>query len=216
MKFIVAGCGHQGAELALSLAQNQHEVVVIDMNARKFEQLGKHFKGKLIQGIAFDQKVLLEAEIKTVDGLAAVTSSDDANIVTALLARNIFHVPQVVARVNDPRQAEIYNRLGLQTSSPIRLATAQIMLMLTQREFDSVMHFGSGEVQLMHFEAPQSLVGRNLNSLSILGEISIVSVTRQNKAFLPTLGTIIQAGDILHIASTANAMPRLANLLEAN
>lgn len=215
MKFIVAGCGHQGAELALSLTKSQHSVSVIDMNARNFEQLGKNFKGELIQGIAFDRQVLLSAGIDMADGLAAVTSSDDANIVTALLARNIFHVPQVVARVNDPRQAEIYNRLGLQTSSPIRLAVSQLMIILTQRDFDSVMRFGGGEVQLLRLEVPMSFVGQNLNSLSILGDISVVAITRENKAFLPTLGTILETGDVLHIASTSNALPRLANLLAA-
>ena len=70
-------------------------------------------------GVGFDRDVLLEAGIQKADGLAAVTPSDEINVVAGRMAQQIFRVPRVVARVYDPRKAEIYRRLGLQTVSPV-------------------------------------------------------------------------------------------------
>ena len=66
-------------------------------------------------GVGFDRDVLIEAGIERADALAAVMPSDEANVVAARLASEFFHVPRVVARLYDPRKAEIYERLGLQT-----------------------------------------------------------------------------------------------------
>lgn len=213
MKFIIVGCGRQGAHLAESLVQHGHHVTVIDPEAEHLARLGAHFKGRVIQGVVFDRDVLLSAGIERVDGLAAVTNNDDANIVTALIARNIFRVPQVIARVYDPRQLEIYARLGLQTTSPIELGVAQITQMLTHQQMDTALTLGNGEANIVRVELPAHLAGHRVDEINMLGEINIVSVIRRSQAFLPTMGTVFQAGDVLHIAVMTDSMDRLASLL---
>src|SRR4030042_1184683 len=108
MRIIIIGCGRMGSGLAQTLSLRGHAVTVVDRDPQAFERLGPAFKGKTLTGIGFDRDVLLRAGIERADGLAAVTFSDEANVVAARLASNIFHVPRVVARLYDPRKAEIY------------------------------------------------------------------------------------------------------------
>src|SRR3990170_3610224 len=114
-EIVVVGCGRVGAELAMSISRQGHTITVIDVNPRTFDRLGPNFKGKTVQGEGLDRDVLQRAGIETAHALAAVTASDSANIVTARIARDLYHVPHVVARVYNPRRAPIYEKLNLQT-----------------------------------------------------------------------------------------------------
>ncbi|HKZ70108.1 MAG TPA: TrkA family potassium uptake protein, partial [Anaerolineales bacterium] len=134
MKFIVVGCGRWGAGLAQTLSQRGHAVTIVDQDPSAFGRLGPNFKGKTITGIGFDREVLREAGIERADGLAAVTVSDEANVVTARLAQQVFHVPKVVARLYDPHKAEIYRRLGLQTISTVTWGIHRIAELLCYSE----------------------------------------------------------------------------------
>ena len=137
-----------------------HEVTVIDFDQMALARLGPNFKGRTIKGIGFDRNVLIEAGIKGADAFAATSASDNANIVAARIARNVFHVPRVVARLYDPRRAEIYRRLGMLTISSTTWGAERIREMLTHSELDPVMTFGSGEVSLVTFRSA-SPVGRS-------------------------------------------------------
>jgi trk system potassium uptake protein TrkA len=125
MKIIVVGCGRVGIELALSL-QHDQQVTVIDRNAKAFDQLGADFAGRTVQGDGLDQSVLKRAGIETADALACVTSSDNVNAVVGRVAQNIFHVERVIARLYNPRRAQIYEKLDLKTISPSSWGAHQI------------------------------------------------------------------------------------------
>lgn len=115
MRVIIMGCGRVGEQVSHLLAGEGHEVTVIDQDESALARLGPGFKGRRVKGIGFDRNVLIDASIERADAFAATSSSDNANIVAARIARNVFHVPKVVARLYDPRRAEIYRRLGLVT-----------------------------------------------------------------------------------------------------
>jgi len=212
MKILIIGCGRLGSGLARTLDRRGHSVSVIDMDTLAFEKLGDKFKGHIIPGIGFDRKILIKAGIERADGLAAVTSSDEANVVAARIARDIFHVPRVVARLYDVRQAEIYNRLGLQTIAPTGWGISRITELLLFSPLDTVYSIGSGDVELVEVETPTLLIGKTVRDLTVIGEIHVASMTRANKTFLPNLGTIFQEGDLLHLAilrSSANLLTEL-------
>ncbi len=213
MKIIVMGCGRVGEEVARVMSAEGHAVVVIDCDEQVVQRLGPQFKGRVVIGIGFERSTLIAAGIEQADAFAATTSSDDANIVAARLARQVFHVPRVVARLFDPRRAEIYQRLGLVTISPTIWGAERIRELFTHAALDPVLSFGSGEVSLIRLEAPPQLVGRMMKVLVVPGEIMVVAITREDKAFLPSLGTEIQYGDVLHVAVLASAMDRLESLL---
>lgn len=214
MRIIVIGCGRVGAGLAQNLNQRGHAVTVVDSDPDAFRRLGPTFRVEHIVGIGFDREVLLGAGIERADGLAAVTASDETNVVTAQAARQVFRVPKVIARVNDPRQAAIYHRLGLQTIAPTTWGINRIADLLCHSQLDTVLTLGNGEVDIVQVEIPQALVGKSVRDLSILGEISVTAITRSGKAFLPTPGTLFEAGDQAHIAVMSGATDRLNSLLE--
>lgn len=213
MKFIIIGCGRMGAGLARMLIQRGHTVTVVDRDPTAFERLGITFKGQTVVGVGFDRDVLVQAGIERADGLAAVTVSDEVNIVTARLASMVFRVPRVFARLYDPRKAEIYQRLGLQTIAPVAWAISQAADLLSYSELDTVFSLGSGEVNLIEVEAPPLLVGRTTRDLTVLGEVHVVTVTRGSRTFLPTMGTQFEAGDLIHLAVATASIEQVRALL---
>jgi trk system potassium uptake protein TrkA len=213
MKIIVIGCGGVGAGLAQTLSKRTHQVTVVDNDPDAFERLGTSFKGRTILGIGFDRDTLMQAGIERADGLAAVTSSDETNVVTAQVARQIFQVPRVVASLYDIRQAEIYKRLGIQTIAPTGWGINRIADLLLYSPIETVLSLGSGDVELVEAELPHLLVGKTVKDLILTGEIHVVSITRANKTFLPTLGTIFREEDLLHLAVLTTSTNRLKELL---
>jgi trk system potassium uptake protein len=213
MRVIIMGCGRVGVQLALLLVEEGHQVVVIDYDANALTRLGPNFKGQKIVGVGFDKDILLKAGIESADAFAAASSSDNANIIAARIAHNIFHVPRVVARLFDPQRAEVYRRLGMLTISSTTWGAERIRELITSAEIDPIHSFGSGEVSLVNIEAPLQLVGRMVKDLTVSTEISVVAITRQGAAFIPTLGSQFKEGDIIHIAILASALERLKILL---
>jgi len=213
MKVIVMGCGRVGEQVSLLMQQDGHHVTVIDSDAAALARLPSAFKGRRIKGVGFDRRVLVEAGIETADAFAATSSSDNVNIVAARIARNIFRVPRVVARLYDPRRAEIYRRLGLLTISSTSLGAERIRQLIEHADLEPVLSFGTGEVNLMRLEAPHQWVGRAVKHMNIPSEISVVCVTRHGEALIPLSGTELKPGDILHLAVHSSSMDRLQELL---
>jgi trk system potassium uptake protein len=212
MKVIVMGCGRVGSQVSLVLSQHDHAVTVIDHDSNAENRLGENFKGRLLRGLGFDKKVLIDAGIESCDAFVAASQSDNANIVAARTARNIFKVPRVVARLYDPRRAEIYQRLGLMTISTTTWGAERIFELITHTDLDVLYTFGRGEVSLVSHEITPMLVGRTPRDITIAGEINIVSITRDDSAFIPSSGTTFREGDMVHLVVLSTAMQRLEEL----
>lgn len=213
MKFIIIGCGRVGAGLARTLSQRGHAVIVVDKDPLAVTGIGSAFKGQTVIGSGFDRDVLLQVGIERADGLAAVTGSDEANAVIARLARQVFRVPRVIARLYDPRKAEVYRRLGLQTINPVTWGIHRIAELLCYARLEPIVSLGSGDVDLVETEISPLLVGRTVNEVTIPGEVHVTAISRGGKTFLPTLGTTFQEGDLLHVAVLATSANRLDALL---
>ena len=213
MKIMIIGCGRQGTELAKTLCQNESEITVVDNDPTAFERLGPLFGGQIICGDGLDRDVLVKGDIERADGLAALTASDDINIVVARLARQVFKVPRVVARVHDPLKAGIYRRLGVQTVTPVALGTQRFAELLTFSPLEPINRLGNGEVGIVEMDVPPNLIGRIVNELTIPGEIQVIAITRNGKTFMPTLGAIFQEKEVIHLAVTSSSMDRLKALL---
>lgn len=134
MVVIVVGCGRQGSNLAVRLAQGGHQVTVIDEEPEALERLPEDFPGERVVGTGIDMDVLREAGIEQADALAAMTSRDNTNIMIARIAEVIFHVPRVVARINDPLRESVFHAFGISTVCPITLASEAVMKALLSEE----------------------------------------------------------------------------------
>jgi trk system potassium uptake protein TrkA len=213
MKVIIMGCGRVGEQLAGLLVDEGHQVVAIDCDASALARLGSNFKGQRIIGVGFDREVLVKAGIEQADAFAATSSSDNANIIAARIAHNIFHVPRVVARLFDPQRAEIYRRLGMLTISSTTWGAERIRELLTSAELDPIISFGSGEVSLVNVDIPTRLIGRMVKDLTVSNEIIVVAITRQGAAFIPTLGSQFKEGDVVQVVILASALERFKSLI---
>jgi trk system potassium uptake protein TrkA len=213
MRIIIIGCGRVGSGLARTLSLRGHAVTVVDRDPSALAQFGASFKGETISGVGFDRDVLLRAGIDRTDGLAAVTGSDEANVVIARLARQVFQVPRVVARLYDPGKAAIYQRLGLPTIAPVEWGIGRLAELLCYSWLDRILSLGNGEVDIVEAEVPSLLVGRTAAELSVPGDIQVAAISRRGKTFLPTQGTVLQTGDLMHLVLLAESADRLKTLL---
>jgi trk system potassium uptake protein TrkA len=213
MKIIIMGCGRVGSQVSQLLVRQGHEITVIDHDANALVRLGAEFKGKVVRGLGFDKNVLLEAGIETAEGFVAASSSDNANIVAARIARNIFHVPRVVARLYDPVRAEIYQRLGLTTISSTVWEAERIVEVVTHADLDVLHVFMDGGTTMVRVETPARLNGHRVAQMNIPGEVSVTAITRDNHTFIPVSGTEFREGDIIYLTVIPSAMLRLEELL---
>jgi len=204
-----------GSELAGSLEKAGHTVAVIDKNATAFRRLPATFTGQQVLGFGFDRDHLLEAGIERADAVAAVTSGDNSNILSARIARENFGIERVVARIYDPRRALIYQRLGIPTVATVTWTTDQVMRRLIPS--DEATHDWmdpSGKVCLVEFVIPGAWSGKKLSALNEPGRFWLTAVTRFGSAQVVDTALVGQEGDVLHFVSDVAALDELRGRFE--
>lgn len=214
MHAIIAGCGRVGSELATNLIRLGHTVAVIDKNPRAFQRLKPGFGGQRIVGFVFDRDVLEEAGIKDAEAFASVTNGDNSNILSARTAKEHYRVSHVVARIYDPRRAQIYQRLGIQTVATVRWTTDQILRQLIPNEVPVEYTVDNGEVVVTAVSAPAELVGKFATEIDVDGLRRVVAVSRFGVPRLPDKKLAIQDGDILHLSVARGELASLAEDLK--
>jgi trk system potassium uptake protein TrkA len=213
MRVILVGCGRVGSELTIQLGRAGHEVTIIDKRTSAFDRLPPGFNGRTIVGQGFDRDVLEEAGIKDADAFVAVTSGDNSNIVSARVAREYYHVPTVIARIYDPRRAEIYERLNVPTVATTTWGVKQIMLMLTHPREEIKESVAGGDLFRMRLHVPQHLVGSPVRQLNVEGKILVVGVDRGGHGFIPIASSTFQDGDIAQLIIHKDAVDTLDELV---
>ena len=124
---MVVGCGRLGAILASRLSSQGNSVVVIDPQENSFKNLSRDFSGFQISGDASEIEILRSAKADRADCLLAVTDKDNINLMVAQIAKNIFEIGIVIARVFDPAREKIYRDFGIATISPTQLSADAFM-----------------------------------------------------------------------------------------
>jgi trk system potassium uptake protein TrkA len=205
---IVVGCGRVGSGLAVSLSAEGHSVAVLDKSARAFRRL-KEWDGPCIVGSGFDRDDLEKAGALHADALAAVTSGDNTNILTARIARETYKIPNVVARIYDPRRAEVYQRLGIPTVATVTWTIDQVRRRLLPDADVRDWADPTGRLALVERSLPDAWAGRPLGDLGIPGRLVVVAVIRAGVPRLDMRDLIGQEGDVLHLAVLDDALREL-------
>jgi len=214
MKVIIMGCGRVGAALAGHLSAARHDVCVVDRDAAPRTELSTTYAGRYVTGNGYNRDVLRSAGIEDADAFVAVTSGDNTNIVAARVASEEFKVPLVIARIYDPRRADIYRDLGITTVASVRWTVDRIHQMLFHRNLAPDGSFGNGETLLVRERVPAWLAGRPLHELEADREIRAVEVTRGGRSTLAAHDTVLRAGDEVSFAVTATSLHRLRGFLD--
>lgn len=213
MHIIVVGCGRVGSGLALGLTAHGHSVAVIDKNPKAFRRLPEGWTGTVVVGSGFDRGDLEKAGASDADSLAAVTSGDNSNILTARIARETYEIPNVVARIYDPRRAQIYLRLGIATVATVSWTIDQVRRRLVPAAGDVEWSDPTGTFCLLERQLPPAWAGKRLADVAVPGEIRVLSVTRAGLPRLDIGDLVGQEGDVLHLLVTDSARPALETRL---
>lgn len=214
MRVVVVGCGRVGSELATLLSREGNEVAVIDKSAAALQRLAMDWGGKGVVGFGFDRDALEEAGIAHADALAAVTNGDNSNILTARIARETYQVPNVVARIYDPRRAVIYRRLGIPTVATVTWTVDQVVRRLLPDRTVTEWAAPSGDLVLVERSVPDGWVGFRLDDLEVPGRVKLVALTRAGKSTLFKPGLLGQEGDVLYISVMDDCLPELEDRLK--
>ncbi|MEU0552695.1 TrkA family potassium uptake protein [Dactylosporangium maewongense] len=202
MHVVIMGCGRVGSTLAISLEQRGHSVAVIDSDADAFRRLGGDFTGATVTGVGFDRDVLLSAGIERADAFAAVSSGDNSNIISARVARETFGVERVVARIYDPKRAEVYERLGIPTVATVRWTADRMLRHLVPEGNVEIWRDPTSTVSIMEIPMHPDWIGHSVGDLEARSGTRLAYLMRFGLAMLPTSSTVIQDGDLAFMLVT--------------
>ncbi|MFC1657791.1 potassium channel family protein [Candidatus Omnitrophota bacterium] len=204
MHVIIVGCGRVGAELAKLLTNEGHDVVVVDKNVAAFNRLGGTFNGLTLVGSGFDPDLLKEAGIEKANAFCALTNGDNTNLVAAQVAKRIFSVPKVIARVYDPERARIYQSLGLDIISGTILFAAMLRDKIIESRFSGYL-IETKDVGVIQLEVKDSLLNKAVKDVNLAGEFQVVAIKQMEGTIIPTPETALKKNDvIMAIVKTAS------------
>lgn len=172
------GCGRVGTTLAKAIEERGHTLAIIDNNTDSFRRLYKNFQGQKLTGEGYDRNTQLQAGIEDAYAFAAVADDDNANILAARVAREIYHVKKVVARISDSRRAEVYERLGIPTVGSVDRTAALLLARVLPLPPDVVFTEDTGHLSLCRVPVGPSWVGQEVSALETELEIRAAYVLR--------------------------------------
>lgn len=120
---IIVGCGRLGAHLANRLSHDGHSLVVIDIDESSFDALSTEYSGFQVEGDATEFAVMKQAKTDEADVVIATTHEDNINLMVAQVAKKLFGVKRVMARVFEEKREKIYRYLGIETVCPTSIAS---------------------------------------------------------------------------------------------
>lgn len=197
MNILVVGCGKVGIRLAESLCRDGHDVSLLDEDASSFDDLTEDCL--TTAGVPIDQDVLRKAGIETCDAIAAVSHDDTTNIMVSQVARQVFHVPNIICRIYDPRMEEVFTHFGMHTICPTKLTVASVKSALFEQHKDQQLHFGAHTVNFSRYPVPKALFDEPLEEVECEPDQSVFGVEHADHT-LTLAGTAsirLRAGDTL-------------------
>ncbi|MDD4899793.1 MAG: TrkA family potassium uptake protein [Candidatus Omnitrophica bacterium] len=212
MYVIIVGCGRVGSELAKLLSNESHNVVVIDKAQSSFERLGGAFNGLTLVGNGFDLELLKQAGIEKSDAFCSVTNGDNTNLISAQVAKKIFKVPKVIARVYDPQRAHIYAALGMDIISGTILFASMLRDKIIESRFSSYL-IESKDLGVIEIEVKNNLIGKTIQDINLPSEFMVVSITRLDGVIIPEPQTVLKAKDMLAGVVKVSSLERVKEKL---
>lgn len=202
MYIVIAGAGRVGGEMATALAADGHDVVVIDRSQATLDLLGKSFNGLTLLGEAYDVDVLGEAGLPDAAVFCAMTDDDNTNLMAAEVAKVVYGVPRVLARLQDPAREKSYDALGIPHLSTTQLIASVAMERVLSPDFQPHVTFRGGPVEVIEFVLSTSAHGMSVADLEKEGELRVAAVSRGTTTFVPTPHSALEGGDLVVAAIT--------------
>lgn len=213
MHIVIAGAGRVGGRLATDLASAGHDVVVIDNDPEALTDLGKAFDGITIEGEAFDVDVLRGARLADADFFGALTNDDNANLMAAEVAKEVFGLKKVLARLQDPAREKSYRALGIPYVSTTKLISSVVFERIFENDFDIHTGFGGGDVEVVDLVLGDLDTELTVADLEIPDQLRVAAIRRGRKTIVPDSGTRLLSGDLVVAATRHGVLGQIQHLL---
>lgn len=214
MHIIIGGCGRVGAQLAERLAGSEHDVVVVDRSPTAFERIGDAFNGELVVGDITDKGALVRAGVERADAVAAVTQSDNANLMSVEIARALFGCERTVARLFNPEREDSYRRMGVHYVSGTRLVAAAFLGELEADAFPQHLSSPDPDLEVVEMRVARDGHGVTVAEFERGGDARIAAIHRGVRARIPRLDDRLQRGDLVIAAVRRGASRHLKPWVE--
>ena len=196
---IVVGCGRVGSPRATRLTATGNHVCCIDKNADAFANLGRNFNGSTVQGVGFDEDVLIRAGVEECDVLAAVTQLDNTNLMCAEVANHLFGVPHVISRLYNPDHERAYMQLGIDYVCGTSLVAEDVFSKIVSGHGSHIDTFGEFEVLrfTLDLSSRDNAKTIRVSELERDHEVRIIAFERADgsASSIPTPDSLLYAGD---------------------
>lgn len=202
MQVVIIGCGKVGSRFAQMLSKEGNDVAIISNDANSFKNLDPDFDGVTITGVPIDQDVLKMAGIEATDILVAVTEDDNINIMVCQLAKEIFKVPKVIARIYNPAREHIFHEFGLETICPTDITVNFLRASMESGDDISTHVIGDTSFVFRHVKLENGYIGRKIEQLKIK-EGMIFGVFRKGEFIFANRAGKLVKDDVLVVADNA-------------
>ena len=198
MYVIVVGGGKVGYYLTKQLLSEGHEVLLLEKDRRRQSALAEQMGEVVVQGDGCEVRIMSEAGFGRADVIVAVTGDDEDNLVICQMAKRKFQAPRTVARVNDPDNLALFEKLGIDTT----VSSTQIIFNLLDQQIETgeiiplaALKNGNIEIVAITVSERSPVLGQNVRTLPLPGDALIISVVREQHAMLPQGDVRFENGD---------------------
>jgi trk system potassium uptake protein TrkA len=212
MYVIVVGAGKVGYYLSKQLIAEGHEVLLMEKDRRRQAMLAEELGDVCMQGDGCEVRVMAEAGFSRADVIVAVTGDDEDNLVICQMAKKKFTAPRTVARVNNPANLSLFQKLGIDTT----VSSTQIIFNLLEQQIEpgeiipvGALKNGNIEVVAVNVSDRSPVLGRTIRDLPLPGNALIISVVRNDNALLPQADTRFEVDDTVIGMVVADEEPQL-------
>jgi trk system potassium uptake protein TrkA len=219
MYIIVVGGGKVGYYLTKTLVHEGYEVLLIEKNPAKCEVYTERFGAVVMNGDGAESSTLAAAGAGRADVVISVTGHDEDNLVICQLARHRFKVKRTIARVNNPKNEELFRRLGVDvTVNPTSVILSLIEQQIPDRHFVHLLALRHAKLAVVEASvSPESSIcGRSVADIRLPQETSMIAILRGSDVIIPTGQTQIQAGDEIIAITRRESEEQLRDLLVTN
>ncbi len=198
------------------MAEEGHDVSIIDDRPGKLETLGSTFNGTTHFGRPIDIRLLKEAGIEFADAFAAVTDSDNINVMSVQLAKQVFGVPRTLARLDEPGRADSYRALDISYVAGAELTANVIFERLVEEEFAFHVTFSGGDVEVVEMNLGANAKGLAVRDLEVENQLRVAAVRRGDRTYIPDGSFELREQDLVVAAARHGVRDRVHRYLQSS
>lgn len=201
MQIVVAGCGKVGSQFARIMSEEGHEIAVVDSSSENFKLLGPNFHGVTVLGVPIDEDVLKEAGIEGADGFAAVTPDDNINMMACQIAKEMFHVPHIFARIQDPVKEQVFYQFGVHTVCPTDMAVQEFRALMLGECSTKTVYLDSTGIEFVYERIRDRDAGKLMRDISVSKNAHLLGVMKNGQLVFYNPATKLEFDDELVIVA---------------